>query len=98
MCTIYIDIFLLSTPRNEDADGAHTKDSLMDDTAHGRTTRINCWTTQLLLVSNSQNSICINLLNYFLLYYVSGHDSMVFISILIVCVSSLHVFAIDVYN
>ncbi|XP_078321754.1 uncharacterized protein LOC144621797 [Crassostrea virginica] len=37
-----------NTPRNEDADGAHTKDPPMDDTAHGSPTRIHCWTTQLL--------------------------------------------------
>ncbi|XP_078321924.1 uncharacterized protein LOC111114887 isoform X2 [Crassostrea virginica] len=36
-----------NTPRNEDADGAHTKDPPMGDTAHGSTTWIHCWTTQL---------------------------------------------------
>nr|XP_022309124.1 uncharacterized protein LOC111114887 [Crassostrea virginica] len=38
----------INTPRDEDADGAHTKDTPMDDTAHGSPTRIHCWTTQLL--------------------------------------------------
>ncbi|XP_078321777.1 uncharacterized protein LOC111111918 isoform X7 [Crassostrea virginica] len=39
-----------NTPRNEDADGAHTKDPLMDGTSDGDgiPTRIHCWTTQLL--------------------------------------------------
>ena len=49
MCTIDTDNFQLSTPNNEDADGAHTKDPPMDDTAHGSTPRIHCWTTQLLI-------------------------------------------------
>ncbi|XP_078321922.1 uncharacterized protein LOC111114887 isoform X1 [Crassostrea virginica] len=38
----------INTPRDEDADGAHTKDTPMDDTAHGSPTRMHCWTTQLL--------------------------------------------------
>ena len=47
MCTIDTYNFQLSTPRNEDADGAQTNDPLIDDTAHGSTPRIHCWTTQL---------------------------------------------------
>nr|XP_022303898.1 uncharacterized protein LOC111111299 [Crassostrea virginica] len=35
-----------NTLRNEDTDGAHTADPPMDDTAHGSTRRIHCWTTQ----------------------------------------------------
>ena len=34
------DNFQLSTQRNEDADGAHTKDPPMDETAHGSTPSI----------------------------------------------------------
>ncbi|XP_078321775.1 uncharacterized protein LOC111111918 isoform X6 [Crassostrea virginica] len=36
-----------NTPRNEDTDGAHSADPPMDDTAHGSTRRIHCWTLQL---------------------------------------------------
>ena len=63
MCTIDTDNFQLSTPNNEDADGVHTKDPQMDDTAHGSTPRIHCWTTQLPI---SKYNITIRFLTVFI--------------------------------